>query len=97
MQTTSTISSIKTLDTTISSISLERFTPISNKSAINGLKTFFEVISRIVIYLGFFSFFIGCQTSCTHFMHNLQKIWIHIYVASLTIPSVLKYTLIGFR
>lgn len=30
-------------------------------------------------------------------MHNLQKIWIHIFVASLAIPSALKYSLTGFR
>jgi len=30
-------------------------------------------------------------------MHNVQKIWIHIFVASLAIPSVLKYALTGFR
>jgi len=30
-------------------------------------------------------------------MHNLQKLWLHIFIASLSIPSVLKYTLVGFR
>lgn len=54
-------------------------------------------MSRIVIYVGFALFFVGCQTSCTHFMHNLQKLWLHIFIASLTIPSALKFTLVGFR
>ena len=30
-------------------------------------------------------------------MHNLQKLWLHIFIASLTIPSALKYALVGFR
>ena len=30
-------------------------------------------------------------------MHNLQKIWIHVYVASLAISPILKYSLLGFR
>lgn len=65
--------------------------------SVNGIRIFFEVVTRMVIYLGFFSFFIGCLTPCTHFMHNIQKIWLHIYVASLTIPNVLKFSLKGFR
>ncbi len=29
-------------------------------------------------------------------MHNLQKIWLHIFIAALTAPSALRYALIGF-
>lgn len=51
----------------------------------------------MVVYLGFASFFLGCMTPCSHFMHNIQKIWVHIYLASLTIPNLLKLALKGFR
>ncbi len=30
-------------------------------------------------------------------MHNLQKLWLHIFVASLSIPSIFKISLLGFR
>jgi hypothetical protein len=30
-------------------------------------------------------------------MHNVQRIWLHIFVASLSIPSVFKFALEGFR
>ena len=30
-------------------------------------------------------------------MHNFQRIWVHVYVATLTMNSALKTTLLGFR
>lgn len=30
-------------------------------------------------------------------MHNLQKIWLHIFIAALATPNILRYALIGFR
>ena len=30
-------------------------------------------------------------------MHNMQKIWVHIFVAALTIPNFLRVALLGFR
>jgi hypothetical protein len=30
-------------------------------------------------------------------MHNLQKIWLHIFVAALAAPNILRYAFIGFR
>jgi hypothetical protein len=47
--------------------------------------------------VGFALFFLGLQTICTHSMHNLQKIWLHIFLAALTAPALLKYALSGFR
>lgn len=62
-----------------------------------GLQTFFSVITRIIIYLGFASFFCACQTPCTHVMHNFQKLWVHIYVATLALSPIFKTALWGFR
>lgn len=47
--------------------------------------------------MGFASFFFGCQTPCTHVMHNFQKLWVHIYVASLALSPIFKTALWGFR
>ena len=60
------------------------------------MRTFFQIVSRVVIYVGFGFFLLGLQTVCTHFMHNLQKIWLHIFLASLTAPALLRYALSGF-
>lgn len=51
----------------------------------------------MIIYIGFASFFFACQTACTHVMHNFQKLWVHIYVASLALSPILKTSLWGFR
>lgn len=85
------------MDNNSSYAELTRYTPPSSPDSVNGMRIFFEVVSRAVIYVGFAAFFFGCQTSCTHFMHNLQKIWLHIFVAALAAPSALRYALIGFR
>lgn len=88
----------KYLDSDSATVNVERYTPLGDmEQNINGLGIFFEVLTRIVVYLGFASFFVGCQTPFTHLMHNFQKIWVHIYVATLTINSTLKTALIGFR
>lgn len=86
---------LKVIDNNASYQSLARYTPAN--SNINGIRIFFDVVSRAVIYIGFAMFFFGCQTSCTHFMHNMQKIWLHIFVAALAAPSALRYALTGFR
>jgi hypothetical protein len=88
---------LKVVDNNASYVPLVRYAPPQNAETINGVRVFFDVVSRAVIYLGFASFFFGCQTACTHFMHNLQKIWLHIFVAALAAPSALRYALIGFR
>lgn len=88
---------VKSLSNAVSSVVIERFTPLDSPGSADGVRIFFEVVTRAVVYLGFFSFFIGCMTPCTHFMHNVQKIWLHIYVASLTMPNFLKFALRGFR
>jgi hypothetical protein len=54
-------------------------------------------MTRIIIYVGLASFFIGCQTPCTHVMHNFQKLWVHIYIASLALSPLFKTALWGFR
>ena len=53
-------------------------------------------MSRIVIYGGFIMFLVGLQTITTHLMHNFQKIWLHIYLAALTAPALLRQVLTGF-
>ena len=93
----SQINRLKSLSNNVATALVGRFTPISSSAGADGLTTFFQVITRMIIYLGFASFFIGCITPCTHFMHNIQKIWVHIYVAALTVPSILRYCLTGFR
>jgi hypothetical protein len=93
----SSYSNSKTIDNNQSSTSLVRFTPVDNPSAINGIRTFFQIVSRLVIYIGFALFFFGLQTIATHFMHNLQKIWLHIFLAALAAPSLLRQALSGFR
>jgi hypothetical protein len=30
-------------------------------------------------------------------MHNLQKLWLHLFLASLAAPSLLRQALTGFR
>ena len=88
----------KTLDTNTATTWLDRYSPLQGRqSSVLGLQTFFSILTRIVIYLGFFSFFIGLQTPCTHVMHNFQKLWVHIYVASLALSPIFKTTLWGFR
>lgn len=89
---------VKTLDNNLASVLVDRFTPLKGReSSVLGLQTFFSVVTRMVIYLGFASFFFGCQTPCTHVMHNIQKLWVHIFVASLALSPVLKTALWGFR
>jgi hypothetical protein len=97
LQSDTSYATLKVVDNNSSYISLVRYTPPPNANTINGIRIFFDVVSRAVIYLGFALFFFGCQTSCTHFMHNLQKIWLHIFVAALAAPSALRYAFIGFR
>jgi hypothetical protein len=97
LQSGNSYATLKIVDNNASYVPLVRYTPPPNANTINGIRIFFEVISRAVIYIGFAAFFFGCQTSCTHFMHNLQKIWLHIFVAALAAPSVLRYAFIGFR
>lgn len=87
--------SSKVVDNTQSDTPLTRFSPVDHPEAVSGLRTFFQVVSRFVIYVGFACFFLGLQTVCTHFMHNLQKIWLHIFLASLTAPALLRYALSG--
>jgi hypothetical protein len=89
--------SLKVVDNNASYAQLTRYTPTQNANGVDGVRIFFEVVSRAVIYIGFAFFFIGCQTSCTPFMHNLQKIWLHIFVAALAAPSALRYAFVGFR
>lgn len=90
--------STKILDNSAASVPVDRFSPLRGReSSVLGLQTFFNVITRIVIYLGFLSFFLGLQTSCTHVMHNFQKLWVHIYVATLALSPILKTALWGFR
>lgn len=88
---------LKVVDNNSTSTLLTRYTPPSDPSSANGLRIFFEVVSRTVIYVGFAVFFFGCQTSCTHFMHNLQRLWLHIFVAAMAAPSMLRYAFMGFR
>lgn len=90
--------SSKTLDNSKGMIEIQRFSPLGNRiNGVEGVATFFAIVSRIVIYLGLASFFIGCQTPCTHMMHNLQKLWLHIFVATLALSPLLKTSLMGFR
>jgi len=95
--TRSGYSTLKTIDNTNSSIVLSRYAPIENPNAINNIRTFFQIISRLIIYLGLALFFLGLQTILTHFMHNLQKIWLHIFIAAMTAPALLRQALTGFR
>lgn len=88
---------VKGLDNTNSSLIVSRYNPLSDKTNMDKLAIFLAVLARIVIFAGLISFLIGCQTACTHMMHNLQKIWIHIFVASLALPSLFKYALSGLR
>ena len=91
-------SEAKSLDESSGTTNVERYLPLLDKEkSLDNLRIFFEVLTRIVIYVGFASFFFGCQTPFTHLMHNFQKIWVHIYVAALTINSTLKTSLMGFR
>ena len=85
------------IDNTASQTTLERYTPVEDPSAIHGIRVVFEVVARATIYIGLATFLVGCQTICTHMMHNLQKIWVHMFVASLAIPSGFKFALVGLR
>jgi hypothetical protein len=88
----------KIIDNTIASTFVDRYSSLGGREeSVLGLQTFFSLLTRIVVYLGFASFFFGCQTSCTHVMHNFQKIWVHIYVASLALSPIFKTALWGFR
>ena len=97
LQATSTYSNSKVIDNNDSSTNIVRFVPVEHPDAINGVRTFFQVVTRIVIYVGFALFFLGLQTIGTHFMHNIQKIWLHIFLAALAAPSLLRQALTGFR
>ena len=87
----------KVIDNTASQTTIDRYTPVEDPSSVNGVRIFFEVIARATIYIGLAMFLIGCQTICTHMMHNLQKLWVHMFVASLAIPSSFKWALVGLR
>lgn len=90
--------STKMLDNNIAQVLVDRFSPLRGRlSGVLGLQTFFSILTRIVIYLGFASFFCACQTPCTHVMHNFQKLWVHIYVATLALSPIFKTALWGFR
>ena len=87
----------KVVENQQASVRLARYKPVDNEGTIDGLRTTFQVISRIVIYAGFLLFFLGLQTISTYLKHNLQKIWLHIFLAALAAPSLLRHTLSGFR
>lgn len=90
-------SKLKVVENNSTQTTIARYTPVENAKAIDGIRIFFEVVSRMVIYVGLAMLLIGCPTVCTHFMHNLQKLWLHIFLAALAVPSLLKFSLIGFR
>jgi hypothetical protein len=92
-----TAGNTKAVETENAEVNLKRFTPLKDRESMRGLWNFFSIVSRAVIYIGFALFFLGLQTGWTHVMHNFQKIWVHIYVASLLLSPILKVTLLGFR
>lgn len=70
---------------------------MQDQGAVNGVRTFFQVLSRVTIYGGVVLFILGLQTVGTHLMHNLQKLWLHIFLGALAAPALFRQALTGLR
>ena len=86
----------KSLDNNLASTSFKRYDPITSSSPYN-LRRAFNILTKIMFFASIIAFLFGFQTAFVGPIHNLQILWLHIYVASKYIPSNLKVSLEGFR
>ena len=85
---------LKFLDSNHSEVQLGRFDRVTDPSAYN-CRSALRVIGKIVLYGGLLSFFFGWQSIFIGALHNLQRLWLHIYIASNFLPSNFKIALSG--
>lgn len=87
---------LKYLDSNHSEVELGRYNSVEGVAAYN-CRIALEVFGKIVVYGGLLSFFLGWQSIFVGALHNLQKLWLHIYIASNFLPSNFKVALSGLK
>jgi len=87
---------LKFLDSNQSEVEFSRYDRVQEASAYN-CRTALNIVAKIVVYGGLLSFFVGWQSAFTGALHNLQRLWLHIYIASNFLPSNFKIALSGLK
>ena len=87
---------VRGLDNSLASVSFKRFDIFETTDPYR-FRQAFNALTKILFFCSLFSFVVGWQSAFIGPIHNLQFLWLHIYVASKYIPSNLKVALEGFR
>lgn len=87
---------LKYLDSNRSEAVLPRYNKLEDPAA-EGCRSALDVVGNIIVYGGLLSFFIGWQSVFTGPLHNLQRLWLHIYIATNYLPSNFKTVLSGLK